>query len=155
MKILLSIIAIFLICFGIMAFSASKLRKSINEIDTDTIKKEFKHLKMMSWFLLIVVAVAMMTCVFRNAKNKLYCPIRLTNLIFITILFVFVKQMDHGMKISESAPVPISFIDMKFKIIETLIYSVLFINIVLLGTVLFSKKDKLKSMFSSKKYRSR
>jgi len=121
-------ISVKLILYILLLVFILKMRNSVNLSNKSDILTYFKYIKVVI-YLLLVISYFMFIGKFFEVKHLRHTGINSVNLCLITVLFVFLQQLDKAINdLQLGKPVAQETIDIRFTNVESLSYLLIIFN---------------------------
>ena len=135
-------ISVKLILYILLFVFTIKMRTAVNLANKTDILNYYKYIKYLI-YVLFILSYFMFILKFFEVKHLKHTGINSVNLCLITVLFVFLQQLDKAVKdLQLGKPVAQETIDIRFTNIETLSYALIIFNYFSTGLHLFSTMSK-------------
>ena len=121
---MLGLISIIFLLYLILSYNIYTMKTMISAKNEEGIKQSFDNINKLTYIIIILSFITFIVNMFKPfRRHSPYKMVSCATMIVSIFLFVFVRQLGTSVELAGNAPVPISFISMKFNMVETLVYT--------------------------------
>ena len=139
---MLSLFIVLIIAYSLLMYNIFTMRTMIDSKNAEGIKKYFGMIDKLTYVIVGVSFISFVVMLFKHCKKCSFMPLVIINMTLSILLLVLVSHVRTSVNVAGETPVPISFIDIKFRMVEVLTKTLLvFVVVSSLLSFIASKKD--------------
>jgi hypothetical protein len=152
---MIALMSVIALLYAVLVYYIYTMRKAIDSGKISEVVAPFKIINILVKSIFVLSVLVVIISMFRKEKKTHCKPLTVIGVLLAILMLLFELQVENSLRIAESSPVPISFIELKFRMLESVAYISSGLFIILLGFVSVARsresaiKGKIEKLVSS------